>query len=465
MIGIRAAGVSSGAAGARIRRQRCARAALAGSVLALTLGVLPAVQARQDPPGPIITAEIDGLIHPVSAQYVRRVLADADRRKASLVVITLRTPGGLLDATRDINDAIIAARTPVAVFVGPAGSRAASAGFLITMAADVAAMAPGTHIGAAHPVSGGGEKIDGVMEKKVTSDVASYARTLAAQRKHNVELAEEAVTESRSYTEQEALTASPPLIDIVATDVPDLLRKLEGRQVARFDGRMETIRSAGASIEVVEMTRSQRILSALAHPQVAYMLLTLGMLGLTVEFWSPGAIFPGVAGGICLLLAFFAFQVLPVNYAGVALIMFGIVLLVLEVKVTSFGLLGGGGIVSLVLGSMMLIDSPQPELQIGLRFIVPMIAATAGILVFLVRLAVRAQRAPPVTGAEGMIGKRGRALTPIEPPGTGRVQVHGEEWTAVADATIVEGDTVRVTAVEGLLLAVTPERARQPPVA
>lgn len=414
----------------------------------------------------VVTAEIDGIIHPVAAQYIERVLARADERQAALVVITLRTPGGLVDSTRDINNAIIAASTPVAVFVGPSGNRAASAGFLITMAADVAAMAPGTHIGAAHPVAGNGERIDDTMAKKMTSDVAGYARSIAAQRKRNVTLVEQAVTESRSYTEQEALEASPPLIDLVATDVADLVRKLDGRTITRFDGRSQTLRTAGATFEDVEMTRAQRILSALAHPQIAYLLLTLGMLGLTVEFWSPGAIFPGVAGGICLLLAFFAFQVLPVSYAGVALIMFGIILLVLELKVTSFGVLAAGGILSLLLGSMMLIDSPAPGLQIGLRVILPVTIATAGIILFLVGLAIRAQRAPVVTGKAGMLNETGQALSSIEPGGVGQVRTHGELWTATASEPVTEGDIVRITAVQGLLLTVTPEkptRAAGPP--
>jgi membrane-bound serine protease (ClpP class) len=428
--------------------------ALAGLLLTQSLVLIGSAETPI-----VITAEIDGIIHPVAVQYVRRVLNHADARGATLVIITLRTPGGLVDSTRDINNAIIAAKTPVAVLVGPSGNRAASAGFLITIAADIAAMAPGTHIGAAHPVAGGGERIDDTMAKKMTSDVAGYARTLATQRKRNVALVEEAVTESRSYTEQEALNASPPLIDMIATDTAELASKLDGRRVARFDGRTETIRTAGATVERLEMTRSQRILSALAHPQIAYLLLTLGMLGLTVEFWSPGAVFPGVAGAICLLLAFFAFQVLPVNYAGVALIMLGVMLLVLEVKVTSFGVLAIGGMVSLVLGSMILIDSPLPALQIGLRFIVPITLAISVIVLFLVGLAVRAQKLAPVTGVSGMLNELGQALTSIDRGGIGRVQTHGEIWTATATEQVTEGETVRVTAVEGLLLTVTPERS------
>ena len=399
-------------------------------------------------------AEVDGIIHPVSAEYLRGAIEQADAARAAVLIITLRTPGGLVDSTRDINSAIIAARTPVVVFVGPSGSRAASAGFLITIAADVAAMAPGTHIGAAHPVSGDGQQVDEVMAKKMASDVAGYARTIAAQRKRNVELVEQAVTESRTYTEQEALAAVPPLIDVVATDVPDLLAKLDGRRVTRFDGRSMTLHTAGAVTRAVRMTWAQQALSALAHPQIAYLLLMLGTLGLTVELWSPGAVLPGVAGGICLLLAFFAFQVLPVSAAGILLILFGMVLLILEVKVTSYGVLATGGLISLVLGSMMLIDSPLPELRVGLRLIVPLSVAVAGIVFFLVRLAVRSQRTRPITGAAGLLAETGVALGTFSPGDVGRVQTHGEIWSAVADVPIHAGDTVRIVSVNGLLLTV-----------
>jgi membrane-bound serine protease (ClpP class) len=406
--------------------------------------------------GGVYTAEIDGIIHPVTADYVRQVIEKADAANASLVVITLRTPGGLLDATREINNTIIRAKTPVAVFVGPSGNRAASAGFLITMAADVAAMAPGTHIGAAHPVAGNGEKVDDTMAKKMTSDVAAYARTIATQRKRNVALVEQAVVESRSFTEQEALSASPPLVDAVANDVPDLLRKLDGRSITRFDGRTQVLHTSGAATTAVEMSWQQRVLSAVAHPQVAYLLFTLGTLGLMIELWTPGAILPGIAGGICLLLAFFAFQVLPVSYAGVLLILFGLALLVLEVKVTSYGLLGVGGVLSLFFGSLMLIDSPLPEMQIGLRLVVPVTIGIAGVLVFLVTLAVRAQRTPAVTGASGMVNEIGTALTSFEAGDVGRVRAHGEIWSAVADGPVPAGADVRITAVEGLQLRVSP---------
>jgi len=424
----------------------------ASCLVLIALGLVPL--AARDRAPIVDTALVDGIIHPVTSEFMRSSIARADADGAALIVFTLHTPGGLLDSTRDINNAIIAAKTPVAIFVGPAGNRAASAGFLITMAADIAAMAPGTHIGAAHPVAGNGEKIDDVMAKKMASDTAAYARTLATQRGRNVPLVEQAVTESRSFTEGEAMSASPPLIDLIATDVPDLIKKLDGRTIKRFNGSTVVLHIANAEVRTIEMTLAQRVLSAIAHPQIAYLLLTLGTLGLTIELWSPGAILPGVAGGISLLLAFFALQVLPVSYAGVLLILLGFAMLVLEVKVASHGLLGVGGIASLLFGSLMLIDSPLPEMQIGLRLILPMTLSLSAILLFLVTLAVRAQQQPAVTGESGMLLAPGQALTSIDPGGVGRVATHGEIWTATAVEPIHAGDRVVVTAVKGLLLTV-----------
>jgi membrane-bound serine protease (ClpP class) len=407
------------------------------------------------PAAPVIySALVDGIIHPVSADYMIDTMDRADGSGASLVVFTLRTPGGLVDSTRAIVTRMIAARTPVAIFVAPAGARAASAGFLLTIAADVAAMAPGTHIGAAHPVEGGGEKMDETMAKKATEDLAAYARTLATSRHRNVALAAMAVTESRSFTEGEALGASPALVDLVASDLADLLRQLDGRTVTRFDGTTVVLRTSNPEIVPIEMSLRQRLLSAVANPNVAYLLLSLGTLGLTIELWSPGAILPGVVGGLCLLLAFFAFSVLPVNYAGVLLILFGLLLLALEIKVTSFGLLTAGGLASLIFGSMILMDSSMPELQVHLEFIVPVVLGFTGIAMFLVRLAVAAQRRPPVTGPAAMIGEVGRALTAIDPAKGGRVLTHGEIWQAIAAEPIPEGAPLRVTDVSGLTLVV-----------
>ena len=428
--------------------------------LALTLGSgLTMAQPREAPPSPsdapvVYSAEVDSIIHPVSAEYMIQTMDRADRAGATLVVFTLRTPGGLVESTRAIVTRMIAATTPVAIFVGPAVARAASAGFILTIAADVAAMAPGTHIGAAHPVQGGGEKMDETMAKKAAEDVAAYARTLAGKRKRNVTLAAEAVTESRAFTDEEALGASPPLIDLVASDIPDLLRKLNGRTITRFEGGAVVLKTAGARIEPVEMSLRQRVLSAVANPNIAYLLLSFGTLGLTIELWSPGAVLPGVAGGLCLLLAFFAFSILPVNYAGLLLILFGLLLLALEIKVVSYGLLTVGGLASLVFGSMILMDSSMPELQLSFRVIVPVVLGFAGIGMFLARLGVASQRRPAVTGAASMIGEIGEALTPIEPDRPGRVAAHGEIWQASAVESIPEGARVRVTHIDGLMLTV-----------
>jgi membrane-bound serine protease (ClpP class) len=409
----------------------------------------------------VYAAQVDALIHPVSAEYMTDTIDRADLEGADLIVFTLTTPGGLVDSTRVIVSRMLSASTPIVVYVGPSGARAASAGFLITIAADVAAMAPGTHIGAAHPVTGGGEKVDETMAKKAASDVAAYARTLASKRGRNVELSEAAVTESRAFTEDEALKAEPPLIDLVATDLRDLLSQLDGRVVKRFDGGEVVLRTSDARIVEIDMSMRQRILSAIAHPNIAYILMSLGVLGLTIELWNPGAIVPGVVGGISLLLAFFTFQILPVNYAGVLLILFGLTLLILEVKTTTFGLLATGGIVSLVLGSMILIDSPAPELRVSLRLIIPLVLGLSAVMLLLVRLGVSSQMQSATTGSAGMIGKIGRALTPMSPGEKGRVSTHGEIWNAIAiDEPVAEGDTVRVVGLEGLTLTVRRESDR-----
>ena len=405
----------------------------------------------------VYAAVVDSVIHPVSAEYMIETMDRADRSEAALVVFTLRTPGGLVDSTREIVSHMIAAKTPIAVLVAPSGARAASAGFILTMAADVSAMAPGTHIGAAHPVEGGGEKMDETMAKKAAQDVAAYARTLAANRHRNATLAAEAVTESRAFTEREALGASPPLIDLIAADVPDLLAKLDGRAVTRFNGATTVLRTANARVVPVEMSLRQRVLSAVAHPNIAYLLLSLGTLGLTIELWSPGAVLPGVAGGLCLLLAFFALQLLPVNYAGVLLILFGLLLFALEIKVTSYGLLTIGGFASLVFGSMILMDSSAPELQLSLRVVLPVVFGFGGIAMFLVRLGVVAQRRPAVTGAAAMVGEAGRALTAIGPDRAGRIATHGEIWQATSPESIPEGARVRIIRVDGLSLTVRRE--------
>jgi membrane-bound serine protease (ClpP class) len=433
----------------------CARVVLLAA--ALLTAAAPPVDARQPPPDrPVaVVAELDGIIHPISAEYLIETINRADTSNAAVVVFILRTPGGLLDSTSDIVSRIITSRAPVVVFVGPSGARAASAGFVITIAADVAVMAPGTHIGAAHPVSGSGESMDETTAKKAASDTAAYVRSLAEARGRNVMLAEQAVLESRAFTDREALQASPPLIDFTSGDLDDLLRQLDGRTVRRFDGRTAPVRSAGAEIVRVEMTPRQRFLSAIAHPQIAYLLLTLGMLGLTVELWNPGAVVPGVVGGLCLLLAFFALQILPVNVTGLLLILFGLGLLVLELKVPSFGVLGIGGTISLLVGSIMMTRG-VPGVSVNLGVVVPVALAFAAIVLFLGRLALAAQARPPTTGVEGLLGATGRTREALDAGAPGHIDVHGEIWRAVSREPIPAGFGVRVVAVNGLTLSVEP---------
>jgi len=405
-----------------------------------------------------IVAEFDGIIHPVSAEYLTDAINHADTTGADLVVFILRTPGGLLDSTRTIVSRMITSRAPVVVFVGPSGARAASAGFVLTIAADIAVMAPGTHIGAAHPVSGSGQTMDDTTAKKAASDTAAYARSLAQARARNVTLAADAVLESRAFTDREALEATPPLIDFMAQDVDDVLRQLDGRTIRRFDGRTTTVDTTGVEIVRLDMTRRQRFLSAIAHPQIAYLLLTLGALGLTIELWNPGAILPGVAGGLSLLLAFFALQILPVNTTGLLLIAFGLGLLILELKVPSFGVLGIGGTVSLLVGSIMLTrEIPGlPGMGVSLTIVLPVVLGLAAIFLVLGRLALTSQKRAPTTGAEGMVGEEGRARTAIAPDTPGQVDVHGEIWRAYSREPLPAGARVRVVEVNGLTLLVEP---------
>jgi membrane-bound serine protease (ClpP class) len=429
----------------------CAAAAFIG------LGAGLPAHARQEAASRplVIVAELDGIIHPVAAEFVTDVINEADTSGAAAVVFVLRTPGGLLESTRTIVSRMITSRAPVVVFIGPSGERAASAGFILTLAADVAVMAPGTHIGAAHPVSGTGEQVDETTSAKAASDAAAYARSLAEARNRNVALSEEAVLKSRAFTDREAMAAMPPLIDLIAADVDETLRMLDGRTIRRFDGRVAQMRTAGATVRRMEMTRRQRFLSAIAHPQVAYLLMTLGILGLTVEFWNPCAILPGVAGGVSLLLAFFAFQIVPVDAAGLLLIAFGVGLLLLELKVPSFGVLGIGGTAAIVVGSLMA-TRDVPGVRVNARAIVPAALLLAAAVFGLARLALTAQRRPPQTGSEAMIGAIGRTRVDLVPGAPGQIDVHGEIWQAVSDEPLVAGTAVRIVALDGLTLLVAP---------
>ena len=431
------------------------------SMVVFSVGTLYGEQQASQEQDVVLVADVDALIHPVSAEYIAQTLDRAADEGAELVVLMLKTPGGLVDSTREINTNIIESKIPVVVYVGPSGTRAASAGFLITIAADIAAMAPGTHIGAAHPVSGTGEAMDDTAAQKAASDVAAYARSLASQRARNISLSEEAVTESRSFTEDEALSADPPLIDLVASDLDDLLEQLDQKQVRRWNGDIQTLNTKAATVVLTEMTWRQQLLSAIAHPQVAVLLFSLGSLGLTIELWNPGAIVPGVVGGLCLLLAFFAFQILPINYVGLLLIVFGLLLLILEMFTPTFGLLATGGIVSMVIGAVMLVDSSAPELQLGWPFILSSMLMLGLIVAGLARLGIRAQRTTPVTGIAGMIDQVGQVRTAIQSDKTGSVLTRGEIWVAKSDGDdISEGVRVRVVDVKGMTLTVAPVKTK-----
>jgi len=397
----------------------------------------------------IPVVELDGVVHAVTAAHVVQAIDRADASGAPLLVVRMDTPGGLDSSMRQIVDRMLNCRTPVAVFVGPSGARAASAGFIIAIAADVAAMAPGTNIGAAHPVAGIGQ-MDEVMSKKVTSDAAAYIRGKAERRGRNVDMAEKAVVESRSFTEKEALDLK--LIDLVAKDVPDLLVQLEGREVKRFDGSTVTLRLAGHKTVDVRMDWRQAILSAIARPEILFLLLLGALAGLGAEISHPGLVFPGVLGALCLILFLFASQIIPVNGAGVLLVLLAIGLFVAEVKVASYGLLTVGGLVAMILGAMMLVDSPLPELRVDPWKLVPVILAFAAFTIALVRLVIQAQRRRAQTGAEGLVGKPGRAETALDPEGW--VIVQGERWRARAEARVGPGEKIEVVSMEGLVLRV-----------
>jgi membrane-bound serine protease (ClpP class) len=412
---------------------------------ACALLLAPAVSARAEIP----VVELGGVVHAVSAAHVVQAIERADAQQAPLVVILIDTPGGLDSSMRQIVDKMLNCRTPVAVFVGPSGARAASAGFVILIAADVAAMAPGTNTGAAHPVAGIGQ-MDEVMSKKVTSDAAAYIRGKAERRGRNVEMAEKAVVESKSFTEKEALELK--LIDLVARDVDDLLAQLEGREVRRFDGTSVTLRLAGQRTAPVRMDWRQAILSAIARPEVLFLLLLGALAGLGAEISHPGLIFPGVLGTLCLILFLFASQIIPVSGAGVLLIVLAVALFVAEVKVASYGLLTVAGLVAMILGAMMLVDSPLPELRVDAWTLLPVILVFAVFTIGLVRLVLQAQRRRPRTGAEGLLAERGQAESDLAPEGW--VLVQGERWRARSTERVAAGEMVVVEAVEGLLLRV-----------
>lgn len=400
----------------------------------------------------IVVIDLDDTIQPASLRYLERALREADQ-DAALAIVELDTPGGLLESLRAMTSAILASEVPVAVYVTPAGARAASAGFFLVLAADVAAMAPGTNTGAAHPVAVGTAEEEDVSLAKAVEDAAAFVRSLAQGRGRPADLAAKAVTESASYSAEEARESG--LVDVVAADRPALIAALDGRTIQRFDGRTQRLALGDPEVVPIERTFAERVLTVLASPQLAYLLMMLGALGLLVELMSPGLIVPGVGGLLLLLVGLYAFSVLPVSLVGALLIIAGLGLLVAEVLVTSYGLLAVGGIAAFLVGSLMLVDSPIPALQIGPEVVIPVAIVLAALTAFLAVRAVRTRGAKAHTGTEAMIGERGTVVAPIAPDHEGKVFVHGEYWNATATEPVPAGTPVRVDAVDGLRVRVS----------
>lgn len=406
----------------------------------------------------VLMMDVKGVIDPPTASYVDRCLRIAAQREAQALIMRLDTPGGSLAATEDIVTAMMNSQVPVVVYVAPAGAHAMSAGTFITMAAHVAAMAPGTNIGAATPVFMGGQEMADEMKRKAVSHAVSMMKAIAEQRKRNVEWAEQAVRRAQSAPASEALKKG--VVDLLADDEDDLLRKLDGRSVDMGKGRKVTLRTRGARLEEVQQTLSEKFLHALAHPEIAYILLTLGVLGIIAELNHPGALFPGITGAICLLLAFYSLSVLSVNFVGVALILLGLGLLVADLFVASHGILTVGGLISFVVGSIMLTSGAAPGMRLGWHAIVAMTSLTGGLFLFIVSLGIRAQRRKIATGMEGLVGCVGEARTALNP--RGQVFVAGELWRAKAEGEHIQADEeVEVVGADGLTLQVRRRKAKE----
>lgn len=401
----------------------------------------------------VVSIKIDGSINPASAEFIKSSIDKAYAEKAECIIIHLNTPGGLLKSTRVIVGDILTAPLPVVIYVSPGGAHAGSAGVFITMAAHISAMAPSTNIGAAHPVNLQGG-MDSTMNDKTTNDAAAFIRAIAEKRKRNFEWAQEAVRKSVSITEVEAVQKQ--VVDLVANNERDLLKKINGRTISLDSGR-KTLQTANAKVDHVEMTFTEHFLDVISDPNIAYILMMLGFYGLLFEFYSPGAIAPGVIGVICLILAFYSMNTLPLNYAGLALILFSILLFILEVKIVSHGILGIGGAISLALGSMMLIrtNSALEFISISWAVILPTTLVTAVFFLTLVTFALKAQKLKPITGKEGIVGELGETLAALDPSGV--IKVHGEIWKAQSvSGAIRQGEKVRVTAIKNLTLFVEP---------
>lgn len=393
----------------------------------------------------VVIITLDAPIHPVTSEYIRNSIEKAEKTQASLVIIKMNTPGGLDSSMREIIEKIISSAVPVATYVSPSGARAASAGFFIGIASDLFIMAPGTNTGAAHPVgiSITGQSMDETMADKVTHDAASYIKTLAEKRGRSMKLAEAAVRESLSYTEKEALEGN--LIEFIALNEYEIIDHFNGKKINRFDGTETVLNLEDNQVIDLPMSARQKFLLTISNPNLAYILLMLGLLGLYFEFSNPGAILPGVLGAISLLLAIFSFQILPINYVGLILILLSIGLFILEVKIQSYGILSVGGITAMIIGSMMLINSPIPELRPSLKFIIPIALGLSLIFIFLISLAVKAYRSKVMTGQEGLIGETGTAQSDLNP--RGKVFIHGELWNAESDEEISKGSHIKVIAM------------------
>ena len=405
----------------------------------------------------ILKITVNDTIQPITDEYIGRALAEAQQRGDRAVLIELNTPGGLLDSTRDIVTKILNSTVPVIIYVAPTGSRAASAGFFILESADVAAMAPGTNTGAAHPVTIGGGKLDDIMKAKIENDSAAFMRSYVAKRGRDVQIAESAVRESKSFTDAEALKDN--LIDTVAANEQALLKQLQGKTVKRFNGTEVKLDVAGQSLRDYDLTLKERILSYIMDPNVAFILLAIGALALYAEFNHPGAVLPGTVGVIFILLAAFALNLLPVRHAALLMILASFILFALEAKFATHGVLGIGGIVMLTLGALMLVDAPIPEMRVRLLTALAVSIPVGLITVFLMSIALKARRNKVVTGSQGMIGEVGIARSALTPEG--KVFVHGEIWDAVSSVNIAAGQSVVVHGVDGLQLRVEPVTATQ----
>jgi membrane-bound serine protease (ClpP class) len=399
----------------------------------------------------IVVATYEGVINPVAAEYLHDALTFAQSSGAQALILKLDTPGGLDTSMRLMIKDMTASTTPVIVYVAPSGGRAASAGVFLTMAAHVAAMAPGTNIGAAHPVAMGGGEMDSTMKEKVENDAVAYIKSIADQHGRNVSWAEEAVRKSVSVTEQEAIKLK--IIDIVAENMPALLRQLNGRKVNLPTGSL-TLSTDNAMLHDYPMGTRLELLKILSDPNIAYLLMSIGTIGIMAELYSPGAILPGIIGAISLILAFYSLQSLPVNYAGALLVILGAVFLLLEISVTSYGLLALGGVAAMTLGGLLLIKSDAPYLQVSLSLLLPTVLAAGGLVGVVAWMAVKSGRGKPVTGAEAMIGSIGIAKTDLNP--RGQIMVHGEIWEAISQHPIRQGESAEVVSVEGLTATVAP---------